>query len=408
MGLKRSMGLASLTFYGTGTILGAGIFVVIGEVIGEAGTLAPIAYLAAALVAFTTALTFAELGARIPDAGGAMEYAARAFGEGFLASASGWLLIVANLVSAATIVTGFVSYLDSFVSIEGQIATTVLVLLLGAVATVGIKQSAWFMTVTTLVGIGTLLFVLWVTRADMIAAPAAIANADSWGAGSATAILAGAFLAVYSFIGFGDMGQTAEEVRDVERTLPRAIVFSLLIVFVFYLAVSAALVGGNATEAISDAQAPLVEAVVRKGWPAMPVAIASLFVIVNGALAQMIASSRMMMDMARDGRSVMPLAMERVNERTNTPVLATLVCAGIVLALALFLPLKTLASGTSLAILLVFVIANAALHRLKKQDQPEGVPNVWRIVPVLGMIFCALALVGQVVLWVTGIGSAGH
>lgn len=141
------------------------------------------------------------------------------------------MLIVANLVSAGTIVTGFVNYMNSFVTVPGWIATVGLVLLVAGVALIGIKQSAWFMTITTLIGMATLLFVLWITRSDLLAAPAKMIAGEGYGAGAATGILAGAFLAIYSFIGFGDMAQTAEEVKDVEKNLPRAMIASLAIVF---------------------------------------------------------------------------------------------------------------------------------------------------------------------------------
>lgn len=407
MALKRTMGLGSLTFYGSGTILGAGIFVVIGEVLGEAGTLAPIAYLLAGFVAVTTALSFAEMGARIPEAGGPVAYVEQAFGEGWLDQAVGWMLIVANLVSAATIVTGFVNYLGSFVVVPGWAATTGLVVAIVAVAIVGMKQSAWFMTITTLIGMATLLFILWVTREDLLAAPARMMEAGNPGAAGATGILAGAFLAIYSFIGFGDMVQTTEEVKDVETNLPRAMILSLALVFAFYLAISMALVGGDNMERIAGANAPLVEAVTAKGWPGLPVAIASLFVIVNGSLAQIVASSRLMMDMARDGKSSMPQRLEKVGERTHTPWLATLACGAVVLTLALLVPLKSLASGTSLAILFVFAMVNATLWKLKRGEQPGNVPDMWRIVPIAGFILCCLTMAGQVALWIIGAGAGG-
>ena len=144
MALERSMGLWTLTFYGIGTILGAGIFVVIGEVIGTAGALAPIAYAAAGIVAVFTALSFAEIAARIPTAGGAIDYTEAAFGtRAHVPAITGWLLIVANIVSGATITTGFVSYLDSFLNVPGWMATTGLVVLLGIISIAGMKQSAW-------------------------------------------------------------------------------------------------------------------------------------------------------------------------------------------------------------------------------------------------------------------------
>jgi basic amino acid/polyamine antiporter, APA family len=172
--------------------------------VAAAGPLAPLAYILAGFVALATALSFSELGARIPDAGGAIAYVEEAFGDGWLDDATGWMLIVANIVSAATIVTGFVNYMNSFVAVPGWAATG-LVLLVAGVALIGIKQSAWFMTITTLIGMATLLFVLWVTRSDLLAAPAKMMSGDAYGAGAATGILAGAFLAIYSFNGFGDM-----------------------------------------------------------------------------------------------------------------------------------------------------------------------------------------------------------
>src|SRR6056297_2722128 len=216
-GLTRDVGLVQLTFYGTGTILGAGIFVVIGEVLGEAGGLAPLAYLLAALVAVTTALSYSEMAARVPTAGGPIDYVERTFGSFWLGSLAGWALITANVVSAATITTGFVAYMSSFLELTDWIATSAVVVVATGLAIVGTRQSAWFMTVTTLIGIGTLLFVLWALRDGLWAAPAAVWEATGSGGGDslAPALMGGAFLAIFSFIGFGDMAQTAEEVRDV-------------------------------------------------------------------------------------------------------------------------------------------------------------------------------------------------
>ncbi len=110
------------------------------------------------------------------------------------------------------------------------------------------------------------------------------------------------------------------------------------------------------------------------------------------------AASRIMMKMARDGRSWMPKVMEKVNDRTSTPMVATLASGAIVLGLAMFLPLKTLASGTSGAKLLVFTAIDASLCRLESKRQPDNMPDIWNIVPILGTEFCALTIVGQIVL----------
>ena len=415
--LDRSVGLWQLVFYGSGTILGAGIFVVVGEVVGEAGRLAPLAYVLAGVVAISSALSFAEMGARIPTAGGPIDYLERAFDVRWLGSAAGWALITANTVSAATIVTGFVAYLNSFASVPDGMATVALVLVLGGVAVAGMKESTWLMTATTLIGIGALLAVLWALRGALVAAPAEVlaglgAGPES-GSGRANEVatfssatgfgmlFAGAILAVYSFIGFGDMAQAAEEVRDVKRTLPRAMMISLGIVFVFYVLIAMALVGTGQLEAIADASAPLVKAVELSGWPGLPIAIASLFVIVNGALTQIIAASRLLLDIARDGRGAPPV-FARVSDKTDTPIPATLVIAGTVVTLALLVPLKSLAEMTSFAILVVFVGVNLSLIRMKRRSQPEEVPDIPRVIPVIGALAAAGALAGQIVQFASG------
>ncbi|MFW5880982.1 MAG: APC family permease [Roseicyclus sp.] len=406
-GLERSMGLVGLTFYGIGTILGAGIFVVIGEVIGSAGTLSPVAYALAATVAVTTAISYAEIAARIPSAGGPIDYMEEAFGAGWLAALIGWVLVVATVVSGATITTGFVSYLGVWVELPDWLPTLGLIALLTLVASLGMKESAWFMTVTTIIGLGTLALIVWINREGLLGSPeamlAALGDGERGGIDGALApaLIGAAFLAVYSFIGFGDMALTAEEVEDVRTVLPRAMILALIAVFATYLVVSMAVTGTGETSDLAEARAPLVAAVERFGWTGWPFILASLFVIVNGALTQIIAAARLLYDLARDGGRA-PGVFARVDARFGTPLPATLAASGVALLLALLVPLGRLAQATSLAILIVFFAVNAALLVLKRREQPEGVPDVWIGWPVLGMVFCAGAVLGQIVLWLSG------
>ncbi len=404
-GLDRSVGMFGLTFYGIGTILGAGIFVVIGEVIGRAGALSPLAYMLAATVAVTTALSFAETAARVPAAGGPIDYMEEAFGLGWLAALIGWVLVLANIVSGATITTGFVSYLGAWVVLPDWMPTVGLIALLALVASAGMKESAWFMAVTTIIGLAVLALIVWINRDGLLASPGAMAGAfrgggEAFEGSIAFALMGAAFLAVYSFIGFGDMAQTAEEVENVKTALPRAMILALVVVFAAYLLVSMAVTGTGETGGIAEARAPLVASVERHGWTGWPFILASLLIIVNGGLTQIIAAARLLFDLSRDGYPA-PAILARVNARTDTPIAATLASAGVALVLALLVPLGRLAQATSLAILIVFFAVNAALFVLKRRDQPENVPDIWIGWPVLGMLFCAGAVIGQVVLWLT-------
>lgn len=401
MTLRRTIGLGGLVLYGTGTILGAGIFVVIGEVLGIAGPLAPFAYALAALVAIFTALSYSEIAARLPSAGGPIVYTAEAFGSPMLSGAVGWVLVIANIVSGATITTGFVTYLSSLVELPPWLATAGMIGVLGYLAIVGIKESALFMAISTTISIAALIVILWLTRDGFATWPTRLQETAGFAdPGAVSALIAAAFLAVYSFIGFGDVAQTAEEVKDVRHTLPRAMWLTLALVFTLYAAISIALGGSGDLAAIAEAEAPLVYAATGGDGPlVLPLTLVSLVVIFDGALPQIIAAARLLMDMGRDRRAGVPSAMARIDARTRTPVIATLATLAAMLVLALFVPLGTLASWTSLAILLVFIAVNASLWRLKRRSQPEGVPNIWPLVPMLGVVVCSLTVLGQLALW---------
>ena len=384
-----------LTLYGLGTILGAGIYVVIGEVAGAAGLLTPFAFVLAALVASLTALSFSELTARIPDAGGPIDHAREAFGRRGLCIAIGWGLTATGVVSAATILTGFERYASLFIDLPALLTITLVTLGLGAVAIAGMRESAWFMAVTTLLGIGGLAYVVWVAVPSMGDAPLVLADTVAdLEAGLLVGLFLGAFLAFYSFIGFEDMANLAEEVRDVKRNLPRAIIAAVVISLVIYALVAVAATSVLSPDDLALAHAPLVAVVEARGHPGEPLGLISLFIIVNGALGQIIMATRLVMDMGRDRRGA-PAILGRIHPRTHTPMIATALITVAVLMLALFLPLKTLANLTSAIMLAVFVTVNASLIVLKRRGQPEGVPNVPRWIPWLGLVLSAGALVAQ-------------
>ena len=116
-GLRRALSLPLTTLYGLGNILGAGIYVLIGKVVGHAGVFAPLSFLLAALLAALTAFTYAELSARYPVSAGEAVYLQKGFARVWLSVLVGILIILAGVVSAATITRGFVGYLQVFIAV---------------------------------------------------------------------------------------------------------------------------------------------------------------------------------------------------------------------------------------------------------------------------------------------------
>ncbi len=220
--LKRSMNLLTLTFYGLGTIIGAVIYVLIGEVAGVAGDKMPWSFLLAGLIAVFTALSYAELASRFPVSAGVSVYIRSAWNLDWLSALAGWLIVLTGILSAAAISNGFAGYITVFIDVESQWAILALCLLLCAIAVYGINLSANTVFVITLIEVAGLGYVVWVAMGIDSEAVIAI-RASALEQTENGAILVGAFLAFYAFIGFEDMVNVIEEVKNPVRNFPIAI-----------------------------------------------------------------------------------------------------------------------------------------------------------------------------------------
>jgi amino acid transporter len=383
--LKRALNLAFLTLYGLGTILGAGIYVLVGKVAGIAGLYAPLAFLVAAVVAAVTAFSYAELASRLPKSAGEAVYVQEGFGARSLSIAVGLLLVLSGLVSSATLANGFVGYLEVFVELPAWLVITLLVAGLGGLATWGIAESAIAAAAATLIEIAGLVLIVAVSTDSLATFPARLPELlPPFEAATWTSIAAGAFLAFYAFIGFEDMVNVAEEVKEPQRTLPQAIILAMVISTVLYLLVATAAVLALPLTELASTEAPLALMFERAtGQAPAVIALISLFAVVNGALVQIIMCARVLYGMSEAGW--LPRWLRRVHARRRTPHYATALVTVAALALALWLPLMTLAKATSFTILVVFALIHAALLRIKRRDPaPPGVRTypVW--IPAAG------------------------
>jgi len=386
--------LPLLTLYGLGTILGAGIYVLIGEVAASAGTAAPSAFVLASVIAGFTALSYAELASRVPKSAGEAAYVDVAFQRHLLSRAVGWAVIITGIVSAATMSRGFVGYLNVFLDLPTPLVIVGVVCALGALAGWGISQSLFAAASITVLEIGGLVFVVAVAGDSFAALPTAwptlLPDANMT---ALSGIMMGAFLAFYAFIGFEDIVNVAEEVQSPQSTLPRAIILSLVISAVLYFLVSTVAVLSTPIEALADNDAPLALIVETQGFSPSIIAAISLLAIVNGALIQIIMASRVLYGLADQGLAWRPLS--RINARTRTPLLATGLVAIVVVGLALSFSLGGLARFTSGLALVIFCTVNAALLRLQSQNASRSTFRIARAVPATGLVLCGAMLVYQ-------------
>ena len=401
--LKRSIGPGLLTLYGLGTILGAGIYVLIGEVARVAGTATPSAFFLAGLLAGFTAFSYAELAARLPRSAGEAAYVNAGFGRPALAQLTGWAVIATGIVSAATIARGFVGYLDVFIALPQALVIIALVTGLGGLAFWGINESLRFAALITAIEVAGLVLVVWLARDGLAAAQLNwIEFFPDTSSGTWAGVLAGAFVAFYAFIGFEDMVNVAEEVHRPTRTLPVAIILALVTSTALYMLIAVVATLAMPLERLAGSEAPLAEVVAAQGRSPTVISLISLLAVVNGALIQIIMASRVLYGMAAQQLAWPPLA--RVHRVTRTPHIATAVATAAVLLLALLLPLETLARITSAIALAIFAGVNAALISLKRQD-PRSPFTVPMAVPVTGLVLCLSMLLYQGVQLLLGLAG---
>jgi len=390
--LRRSIGLPLLTLYGLGTILGAGIYVLIGEVIALAGPRAPSAFLLAAVLAGVTAFSFAELGSRVPRSAGEAAYALAAFERPWLAAVIGWAVVAVGTVSAATMVRGFVGYLDVFVTLPPTLVAVACITVLAAIAIWGIGESLAAAAAITLIEIAGLLFVCAIAGDSLTLAAgewrSMLPDLDSTGM---VGVLSGAFIAFYAFIGFEDIVNVAEEVKQPERNLPRAIVISLAVSSTLYVLVAVIAAFAVPNSQIAGNAAPLAVIVESRGYAPGIIAAISLFAVTNGALVQIIMASRVLYGLAQEGLAFAWLA--RIHARTQTPILGTVAVSGVMALLCISLSLDGLARVTSFIALSIFAVVNFSLWRLKRHSTAEPPFSVPTAVPIAGTILC-VAMIG--------------
>jgi len=394
--LKRTIGLPLLLLYGLGNILGAGIYVLIGKVAGEAGMYVPLAFFVAFVVAGFSAFTYSELSARYPLAAGEAVYIDEGFHFTTLSRVTGLLIACSGMVSAATIARGFYGYFNTFIQLPELVVVAGLVLLLGALTIWGISESVVAAASLTVIEVFGLLLIIWAgsdVLTDLPAHTEVLLPPMQYAV--VTGIMLGAFLAFFAFIGFEDMVNIAEEVKDPQRNLPAAILLALLIATLIYALVALVAVASVDVETLVASKAPLADVLAAtSSINPQTISFISMIAIVNGALIQLIMASRLFYGMANKGWLWRRLS--RVDARTHTPVAATVLVVMITLGLALWFPLEALAKGTSYLVLIVFALVNAALILIKRsRPAPQGVLNNPLWVPVTGFITCASLVVFQ-------------
>ena len=395
--LKRDISLYLLVFYGLGNILGAGIYVLIGEISGISGIYTPISFIVACIVIIFTALCYAELSSRYPYSAGEALYAKHAFNSKYLSLIIGLFIALSGILSSATIVHGFNGYLSNFIDISKIYTSIFLIVSLCLIAIIGIGKSVKFASFLTLIEILGLLLIVYVGvdnidfKTVQVEAFIPPFELSIW-----YTISLGAFLAFYAFIGFEDMVNVAEEVKNPTVTMPKAIIIALIVSTILYILVAIISILAIEPEILSKSKAPLADVykTLTQKDP-MILSFIGMFAVINGALIQIIMVSRLLYGMSRN--KWIPETFSHVNKYTHTPIFSTIFTSIIILIFTLWLPILTLAGLTSFVIFVVFILMNLSLIRIKQKDpNPVGITTYPMWIPILGLILNIILLLIQI------------
>ena len=397
-GLRRSIGPFQLFAYTLGGMLGAGIYGLVGRAAGQLGAAVWLGFVVAMVAALLTGLSYASLGSRYPRAGGAAYITHRTFHRPLLTWMVGLAVMMSGLTSVATqsrVVAENLLRLLDVPAVPPTLFSLGFLLLIAGVVFRGIRESMWMNILCTVVEASGLLLVIavgasWWGSADLLETPSPEGI-------TASLLLQGAILTFFSFIGFEDTLNVAEECHDPQRTVPLGIVSAMLVATVLYIAVAVTAVSVVPWRELAAAPGPLAE-VMKRAAPWMPgwfyVAI-TVFAVANTALLNYVTASRLTFGMARQG--LLPAALGRIHPGTRTPYVAIAALFVVVVALMLSGDITQLASATVLLLLAVFALVNIALLVLKRRPgEPRGGFEVPAFVPALGALVCLALLVNRV------------
>jgi APA family basic amino acid/polyamine antiporter len=387
--LRRNLGLLETTVGGIGIILGAGIYALVGEVAGKAGDAMWLSFVTAAVMAAVIGLSYAELASAFPKSGADYEYALQALGPR-ASFVVGWLIVVSDLVAAATVALGFGGYLNQFLDASPTVLAIGALVVATVIAFAGIKEAVWTSIILTLIEAGGLVFII------IIGVPhfgdVDLLHAQKGAAG----IFSGAALVMFAFIGFQQIATLSEETRDAPRVIPRAMMLAIAVTGALYLMVAVAAVSVLGWRDLSASGAPLAEiAEEALGSSASDiVAIVALFATANTILLLLVAASRLIYGMA--GQGALPRFLAWVHPGVQTPARAILLALLVSVGFALSGDISLVAGATNFAVFVGFAAVNLSLVvlRFSQPDVPRPfrVPLSIRGVPVLPV--AALAAVG--------------
>jgi APA family basic amino acid/polyamine antiporter len=376
--LIRAFTLKDAVGVGLGAIIGAGIFVVTGVAAGVAGPSFIIGLFIAGLIAAFNGLSSAQLAAVYPQSGGTYEYGYRLLNPAFGFSA-GWMFLISKLTAAGVVAIGFGSYFYQLVPILSPLKYSIIAVVILTIANyIGIKKVGKLNLAIVSITLLTLIYLIFsgitsINTENFIPfAPLGIS-----GIAEASALL------FFAYTGYARIATLAEEVRDPKKTIPKAIIITIVLAITLYISVSLIAVGVIGTEKMADSKSPLQIVANSLSTPLIStiVTIGASTAMLGVLLSQILGISRMMLAMGR--RNDLPAIFKRIHQKYHVPHIGILITGVIIVLLTIIGSFEFIVRAATFSILLYYSITNIAAL---KQSPEKRIYN--KVIPILGLTGC--------------------
>jgi APA family basic amino acid/polyamine antiporter len=354
--LKRELNFWKATICGVGVILGAGIYVLIGKAAALSGNSLWLAFVIGGILAGLTGLSYAELSSIWPKAGAEYEYVKHTFGKK-LAFLVAWLIIVGSIFGAATVSLGFGGYIFSLTGFAIIPAAILLIIAIGFVIFLGIKESAWLAIIFAVIETMGLIFIIATSLP-------AFGSVNYFEIPNFRNIFGAAALIFFAYLGFEELPRLSEETKKPKTVIPRAVLTSITISTIIYILVSIAAVSVLDWHILAQSPAPLAD-VAKLTFGSSAFYILSIIAAIATAstvLIFMLATSRMLYGM---GGQVLPASFALIHKKRRTPWLAITILT--IFSMLAVLPgqIEAVASLTDFAVFFTFIVINLAVIWLR-------------------------------------------
>lgn len=413
--LKKNLGAFELTMLGVGVIIGSGLFVITGVAAAEqAGPGLILSFVLAGLACACTALCYAELTSSIPVSGSSYTFAYIGLGEVF-GWFIGWCITLEYVVAMSAIAVGWSAYVVNILSLLGMdipqkfvtdyfsggminIPAIVIISIMALLQLKGTKESARLNNILVFVKLGVIiLFIVLVAR------HIDVDNYTPFIPFGWSGVFSGAAIVFFAYLGFDALANSAEEVKNPQRDMPRGIIGSLVIATALYIIVTLMLTGVVKYSAYEGVAAPVAYALNEVGirWGSALVSVGAIAGLTTGVLVLLGSESRLIYSMSRDG--LLPKSFSHIS-KNGVPNKAIICVWAVGIVLAGILPIDTIAELCNIGTLWAFFLVSVTVIVLRK-SHPElerrfRVPAV-PVIPVISMLLCAfLAIQLDHVTWI--------